>query len=141
MAGVKRRRRRPSQSLPKRHSNQKNWAQLAVSLGALLMVLGLGDRFASGAAGCYGAVTTDPETTKSPTNSPDESVQPSRSTNVRRGMQVQLPASDEPSEKKPSTEVSRKGEKSLDSENRSRENKLQKDHIDGESQEEIPNSE
>ena len=53
---VRRKRRRVSHttSAP---SAQRSWLNLAASLGALVMVLALGDQFASSAAGCYGAVS------------------------------------------------------------------------------------
>lgn len=57
---VRRRRRRVSHgtSTP---SSQRSWLNLTASLGALVMVLALGDKFASSAAGCYGAVAQQEE--------------------------------------------------------------------------------
>ena len=43
-------------------SAQKSWYNLVASLGALIMVIALGDQFASSAAGCYGAVSQTTET-------------------------------------------------------------------------------
>ena len=120
MARVKRRRKRPSHALPKQNSNQKYWAQLAISLGALLMVLGLGDRFASSAAGCYGAVTTPQETTPPsdsvPATTPDTTRQPTRTLRVR------IPES--PRDRESEEPDSRKREKRLNPENRGGENQL-----------------
>ena len=65
---VKRRRRRVSHSTST-PSNQRSWLNLAASLGALVMVLALGDQFASSAAGCYGAVAQQEENTPESPNS------------------------------------------------------------------------
>ena len=70
---VKKRRRRTHRKTTHAVSNQKSFFHLVMAILALVMVLSMGDNFATSAAGCYGAITQVP-----PSDNQDKAVEKSQ---------------------------------------------------------------
>ena len=75
---VRKKRRRGHRQSVSAGANQKSFFHLAMAILALVMVLSMGDNFATSAAGCYGAITEVPQsktTDETTEEKPEKTVQ------------------------------------------------------------------